>query len=89
MEFSDFVQHFSRISVLDRTNDEDLQLDVKEGRGCLGPCLGCTQGCLRFFCCCHGASTFLCGYHSNVTRVNTVGGGTSIVSKSTDRQSRG
>ena len=47
--------------MLDRTNDEDLQLDVKEGHGCLGPCIGCMQGCFQFYCCCHGASTFLCG----------------------------
>jgi hypothetical protein len=47
--------------VLDRTNDEDLQLDVKEGSGCLGPCIGCMQGCFHFYCCCHGAATFLCG----------------------------
>jgi len=46
------------------------------------------QGCFQFYCCCHGASTFLCGYHSKVTRVKTEGGGTAIVSEKTNRESR-
>mmetsp|Transcript_33608 Transcript_33608/g.56454 ORF Transcript_33608/g.56454 Transcript_33608/m.56454 type:complete len:458 (+) Transcript_33608:56-1429(+) len=71
MEYSDFVQHYNRIQVCNRTTDEDLHLDVKEDSGFCGPAVGCCSGCLSFWCCCKGARVIFCGHKSSEKTIKT------------------
>eukprot|EP00931_Biecheleriopsis_adriatica_P080087 TRINITY_DN53447_c0_g1_i1.p1 TRINITY_DN53447_c0_g1~~TRINITY_DN53447_c0_g1_i1.p1 ORF type:complete len:497 (+),score=112.00 TRINITY_DN53447_c0_g1_i1:51-1541(+) len=54
MSWSDFIEEWSRIGVVDRTVDiNSVSLHVKDDSAC-APTAGCCTGCCRFWCCCQG-----------------------------------
>lgn len=61
MEWSDFSSNFRKIDICARsTGIKDLELDLNEEAGCIGPCKGCFQGCLGYYLCCRGCKAFCC-----------------------------
>lgn len=65
MSWDDLSKIFNRIDVCQRsTGLRDLSLDVKEADGfanCVGPCLGCCEGCAGYYCGCKACSALYCG----------------------------
>ena len=41
---------------------DDIAIDLHEEKGCLGPCSGCVEGCIDFWCCCTGCVRICCSY---------------------------
>lgn len=69
MDFEDFCRLFDKIDLCDRTvGVTDLYLDIKEDDGCckkaFGPCMGCTSGCVVYWCCCKGCRVLYGGHDS-------------------------
>lgn len=70
IEFSDFCRHFDQVNValLGRGID-DLRLNLKEEKGCIGPTIGCIEGCACYCCCFRGCRYLCCGRRSSKTLV--------------------
>eukprot|EP00049_Salpingoeca_infusionum_P002940 m.61457 g.61457 ORF g.61457 m.61457 type:complete len:526 (+) comp11866_c2_seq1:66-1643(+) len=64
MSFDDFVRHYDRVEVCDRSAFNDLQLDVKEDDGCWGVVKGCGLGCFRYWFCCAGVRMTYCAHRT-------------------------
>lgn len=65
MTFDDFVEHFDRVEVCDRSSHRDLRLDVREDEGLMGVCKGCAVGCATYWCLCNGLRTIYCGHRTS------------------------
>jgi len=65
MSWEDYVKHWSRIGVIDRTVDvTSLRLQVDDDSTC-SPVRGFFYGCFRFWCCCLGARRLYCAHRSS------------------------
>ena len=66
MKFDDFYQEFKSIDLCDRsTGFRDIALHSDEERGIMGPCVGCTVGCAKFWVCCEGPKATCCGHRGH------------------------
>ncbi|GAX78084.1 hypothetical protein CEUSTIGMA_g5526.t1 [Chlamydomonas eustigma] len=55
MDFKDFCMYYKNLDFCFRTTGwDDLALDIHEERQCLGPALGCIEGCTSYWFCCKG-----------------------------------
>jgi len=65
MCWADYLQHWERIGVVDRTIDiNSLRLHPKNNSFC-APTTACIGGCCKFWCCCRGCSRLYCAHHSS------------------------
>ncbi|MEW5310131.1 MAG: hypothetical protein WDW38_001958 [Sanguina aurantia] len=57
MEFKDFVVYFKNTDVCRKSKGwHDLALDVHEESPCMGPAIGCVEGCWWYWLCCKGVA---------------------------------
>jgi len=65
MSWSDFVENWARIGVVDRTVDiNGMRLHVKDDSD-LAPVFACCRGCGYFWCCCQGCKKVYCPHRSS------------------------
>eukprot|EP00927_Polykrikos_kofoidii_P043043 TRINITY_DN37090_c0_g1_i1.p1 TRINITY_DN37090_c0_g1~~TRINITY_DN37090_c0_g1_i1.p1 ORF type:complete len:533 (+),score=82.12 TRINITY_DN37090_c0_g1_i1:158-1600(+) len=73
MTWQDYVKHWGRIGVVDRTVDiNSLALRIEDDSLC-APVKGCCKGCCRFWCCCEGPCRLYC-FHTSSDETIAVGG---------------
>jgi hypothetical protein len=67
MTFDDFFREFSTIDLCDRsTGFRDIALHSdQEHYPTMGPCVGCTKGCVKFWCGCEGLGATCCGHRGH------------------------
>lgn len=65
MSWSDFIENWARIGVVDRTVDiKGMRLHVKDNSD-LAPVFACCRGCGYFWCCCQGCKKVYCPHRSS------------------------
>jgi hypothetical protein len=71
MAWDDFLKYFDGIDVCCRSRDfDDVNLDLLEDWGVLGPFFGCIFGCIKYWFCCCGLYHLWCSKSSS--KVNTL-----------------
>jgi len=65
MSWEDYIQHWRKIGVVDRTIDINTVRLLVDDDSCMAPCSACVKGCCKFWCCCEGCKRIYCPYRSS------------------------
>merc|ERR1712194_696967 len=67
MAWSDFIQHWTRVDVVDRTIDINTHRIQVDEDSCAAPTQACCSGCFTYWLLCRGPRRLYCARHTSDT----------------------